>query len=177
MARQPAAADAPYLIKKYSSRRLYDVAAGRFVTLDELYSLIREGRRIKAVDAKGQDITRAVLMQILAEREEDGQPLLSIDVLHEMVRMYDDVMQSLFVRFIEEGVGDLLRQQRSWQSGMQQALQRGTTAAMGELFSQQKKLWDVSQNALLGALTGKAPAESPSAAKPAAAKKPRKPRS
>ncbi|GAC1624097.1 MAG: hypothetical protein NVS9B10_09680 [Nevskia sp.] len=159
-------AEQPYLIKKYSSRRLYDVAAGGFITLADLYALIRSGRRIKAVDAKGRDITRSVLLQILAEQEESGQPLLSVEVLHEMVRMYGSVMQSLFMRFLDAGVVDLLRQQQLLQGGVQAALKRGTTAAMAQLLENQTALWQSSQKLMVGLLSGSKPA---AAAEPAPA--------
>ena len=136
----------PYLIKKYSSRRLYDVEAGAFITLADLCALIRDSRRIKAVDAKGKDITRTVLLQILAEQEEGEQPLLSIEVLHEMVRMYGNVMRSSFMRFLEEGLSGLLGQQKALQGGVQEAMRRGTKAAMSQLLEQQTALWKNSQD-------------------------------
>lgn len=167
--------DAPYLIKKYSSRRLYDVAAGRFLTLDDLYALIRDGRRIKAIDAGGADITRSVLLQVLADREESGQPLLSTDVLHDMVRMYGDVTQSLFTRFMDEGLATLVRQQQALQGSLQDTLRRSTAAAMGQVLEQQGALLKSGQELVLGLLRGKpaAPAEPPPAA-PAPAGKPRR---
>ncbi len=140
----------PYLIKKYSSRRLYDVEAGAFITLADLCALIRDGRRIKAVDAKGKDITRTVLLQILAEQEEGEQPLLSIEVLHEMVRMYGNVMRSSFMRFLEEGLSGLLGQQKALQGGVQEAMRRGTKAAMSQLLEQQTALWKNSQDLVFG---------------------------
>ena len=167
------AGPAPYLIKKYSSRRLYDVAAGGFITLADLYALIRSGQRIKAVDAKGRDITRSVLLQILADQEESGQPLLSVDVLHEMVRMYGSVMQSLFMRFLDAGVIDLLRQQKALHGGIQAAMKRGTTAAMTQMIENQAALWKSSQNLVTGLLTGARPAAD--AAQASTPEPPRKP--
>lgn len=147
--------DTPYLIKKYTSRRLYDVAAGRFLTLDDLYALIRDGRRIKAVDAAGKDITRSVLLQVLADREESGQPLLSTDALHDMVRMYGEVTQSLFTRFMDEGLASLVRQQQALQGNLQETLRRSTAAAMGQVLEQQGALLKSGQDLVLGLLRGK----------------------
>lgn len=154
-------ASTPYLIKKYSSRRLYDVAAGRFLTLDDLYALIRDGRRIKAVDAKGADITRSVLLQVLAEREESGQPLLSTEALHDMVRMYGEVTQSLFTRFMDEGLASLVRQQQALHGRLQETVQRSTSAAMGQVLAQQGALLKSGQDLVLGLLRGKAAAAAP----------------
>lgn len=153
--------DEPVLIRKYSSRRLYDPAAGRFVTLDDLYELIRRGRHIKAVDAGGRDITRSILLQVLADREERGRPLLSTRVLHEMVRLYGDATHSLFERFLEEGIEALLRQQAVWRSGVEEAMTRGTSAAMARLFEQNLDLWRKSGEIVFGK-----PPEPPEAAPP-----------
>lgn len=145
-------AETPYLIKKYSSRRLYDVAAARFLTLDDLYELIRSGRRIRAIDASGADITRSVLLQVLAEREENGEPLLSTDTLHRLVQLYGSVMHSAFLRFIDEGLSDLLAQQALIQGGLRQSLKRGGQAA-AQVFAQQSAMFDASKQLVRGLLT------------------------
>lgn len=140
----------PYLIKKYSSRRLYDVAAGSFVTLDDVDKLIRKGRRIKAVDAKGKDITRGLLLQILTEREEGGEPLLSVDILHEMVRLYGHAMQGPFGRFLEDGMAVMRKQREAWQSALPDALKQGTSGLVGKLLDQQATWWNAAQQAWTG---------------------------
>jgi polyhydroxyalkanoate synthesis repressor PhaR len=161
----------PYLIKKYSSRRLYDVSAGRFVTLAELFALIRGGRRIKAIDSQGRDITRSLLLQVLAEQEEGRDPpLLSAEVLHEMVRMYGDVMQALFARFLDQGLAGLIRQQQQLRSGMQEALQRSTAAAVSQVYEQQTALWKSGRRLIGGLLRGAKDAEPEPPPEPAASR-------
>lgn len=147
----------PYLVKKYSSRRLYDVAAGRFVTLAELDRVIRRGRNIRAVDAKGHDITRGVLLQILTEREEDGEPLLSIDVLHEMVRLYGNVMQGPFGRYLEDGLALLRKQRKVLRDSLPRTLREAALSTVDHLVEQQTTLWQQSQEALLALLGGDPP--------------------
>lgn len=156
-------AEAPYQIKKYSSRRLYDVAAARFLTLDDLYALIRDGRRIQAIDAAGRDITRSVLLQVLAEREENGEPLLSTDTLHQLVQLYGSVMHSAFLRFMDEGLSDLLAQQVLLQGGLRKSLKRGGKAA-AQVFAQQSAMFDASKQLVRGLLKiGDRAAELPAA--------------
>ena len=76
------------LIKKYANRRLYDATASRHVTLDDLRKLIIDGAQIKVIDDKtGDDITRSVLLQIVAEQEHFGKPILSAHLLHSIVRL------------------------------------------------------------------------------------------
>ncbi|MBA4285680.1 MAG: hypothetical protein C0434_09145 [Xanthomonadaceae bacterium] len=170
--------EAPYLIKKYSSRRLYDVAAARFLTLDDLYLLIRDGRRIQAIDAEGRDITRTVLLQVLAEREENGEPLLSTDTLHRLVQLYGSVMHSAFLRFMDEGLADLLAQQALIQGGLRKSLKRGGQAA-AQVFAQQSAMFDASKQLVRGLLSfGDRSASPPALAEPVAATPPpaRRPR-
>lgn len=135
----------PYLIKKYSSRRLYDVAAGGFLTLADIDRLVRQGRRIQVLDAQGKDATRGVLLQILTEREEGGEPLLSVDLLHDMVRMYGHAMQGPFGRFLEDGMTVMRKQREAWQNALPETLQQGTTGIVTRLLEQQADWWKATQ--------------------------------
>ena len=76
------------LIRKYVNRRLYDTAQSRYVNLDDLRELITKGSNVKVVEqATGTDITTPVLLQIIAEGQRGGTPLLSADFLSGMIRM------------------------------------------------------------------------------------------
>lgn len=56
-------------IRKYANRRLYDTADSRYVNLEELAAMVREGETVQVVDAKtGDDLTRPVLVQVLLEQ-------------------------------------------------------------------------------------------------------------
>jgi polyhydroxyalkanoate synthesis repressor PhaR len=73
-------------IKKYPNRRLYDTSVGRYVNLEDVAALIRQGADVQVVDARsGEDLTRLVLTQIIVEGVK-GQPAgLSLDVLRNLV--------------------------------------------------------------------------------------------
>jgi polyhydroxyalkanoate synthesis repressor PhaR len=76
------------LIRKYVNRRLYDTAQSRYVNLDDLRELIIKGSQVKIVEqATGADITTPVLLQIIAEGQRGGAPLLSPDFLAGMIRL------------------------------------------------------------------------------------------
>lgn len=80
----------PITIKKYGNRRLYDTSRSRYINLEELASLVREGGDIEVRDAKtGEDLTREVLMQVLLEVLR-GQDLLPVSMLHRMIRATGD---------------------------------------------------------------------------------------
>lgn len=77
-------------IKKYSNRRLYDTSASKYVNLDELAGLVRDGEEVRVVDAKtGADLTRPVLVQIVMEVQ-GGLDLFPIGLLHRIIRYGGD---------------------------------------------------------------------------------------
>ena len=74
------------LIKKYENRRLYDTSNSRYVNLEDIAQLVKEGKEIQVVDAAtGEDITRVVLTQIIAENAKGPNSAFPIDVLRQMV--------------------------------------------------------------------------------------------
>lgn len=93
------------VIRKYANRRLYDPRESRHVTLDEVRQIIVGGERVRVEDAKtGQDLTRSVLLQILMEREEAGEPLLSAVLLEQLIRFYGGEMQGFLATYLERSV-------------------------------------------------------------------------
>ena len=93
--------DAPLLIKRYASRRLYNTETSDYVTLDDIARFIREGREVKIVDLKtGDELTRQYLLQIIAEHEGRGENVLPIDVLTDLVRSYTTQAQSVVPQFL-----------------------------------------------------------------------------
>ena len=76
------------LIKKYPNRRLYDIERGVYVTLKDLRQLAQGDRSIKIIDANTEvDITRAVLLQVLSEEEQDSA-FLTAEHLRRILRLY-----------------------------------------------------------------------------------------
>lgn len=92
----------PVIIKKYPNRRLYDTSASRYVTLSDLVEMVLEGREFVVHTARsGEDVTRVVLMQIIAERESHGPALLPTEFLTELIRLYGDTMQSFVATYLD----------------------------------------------------------------------------
>lgn len=76
------------LIRKYVNRRLYDTIQSRYVNLEDLRELITKGGEVKVVEqATGNDITTPVLLQIIAEGQRGGPPLLSPEFLAGLIRI------------------------------------------------------------------------------------------
>ncbi|MEM1363421.1 MAG: polyhydroxyalkanoate synthesis repressor PhaR [Pseudomonadota bacterium] len=105
--------DAPLLIKRYASRRLYNTETSDYVTLEDIARFIREGREVKIVDLKsGDDLTRQYLLQIIAEHESKGESVLPIGVLTDLVRSYTTQAQSFVPQFLQISF-DMLRDGQS----------------------------------------------------------------
>ena len=105
--------NAPLLIKRYASRRLYNTETSDYVTLDDIAKFIREGREVKIVDLKtGDELTRQYLLQIIAEHEGRGENVLPIDVLTDLVRSYTTQAQSVVPQFLAASF-EMLREGQS----------------------------------------------------------------
>jgi polyhydroxyalkanoate synthesis repressor PhaR len=144
------------LIRKYSNRRLYDSVGSRHVTLEDLRQLIVAGEKIKVVDDKsGEDLTRAVLLQIISEQEQFGSPVLGSELLELIIRFYGRPMQALLSGYLEQAFTTMLRQQETMQSEMAKALQT-PFAPLSELARKNMELWEQVQAASRDAFTGRA---------------------
>jgi polyhydroxyalkanoate synthesis repressor PhaR len=90
-------ADEPIQIKRYPNRRFYARNTSKYVSLPEIEDLIQQGNTIEVQDSQtGEDITRAVLAQIIMDRQPEKMALFPIDMLHYIVRSND--MMADFLR-------------------------------------------------------------------------------
>ena len=118
-----AKSDEPVTIKKYANRRLYNTGTSTYVTLEDLSVMVKAGEDFVVFDAKtGEDITRSVLAQIIFEQEnKEGQSLLPITFLRQLIRFYGDSMQMLVPRYLEVSIDSLTREQQKFRDQMAQA--------------------------------------------------------
>ncbi|WP_051201782.1 polyhydroxyalkanoate synthesis repressor PhaR [Ferrimonas senticii] len=105
------------LIKRYPNRRLYDTELKRYITLTEVRKFIQDYQSFQVVDSKSeQDLTRQVLLQVLAEMESEGQKSVLTDrFLQEMIRLYDSHLTGVAGQWLEQSMLNLLAQQQQWQ--------------------------------------------------------------
>ncbi|HMK88636.1 MAG TPA: polyhydroxyalkanoate synthesis repressor PhaR [Methylocystis sp.] len=117
----------PTIIKKYANRRLYDTGTSTYVTLEDLASMVKRGEDFVVSDAKtGEDITRPVLTQIIFEQEgKDGQALLPISFLRQLIRFYGDSMQMLVPSYLEFSLDKFTRDQQKFREQFSSALGSG----------------------------------------------------
>jgi polyhydroxyalkanoate synthesis repressor PhaR len=118
-----AKSEEPVIIKKYANRRLYNTGTSTYVTLEDLAAMVKQGEDFVVYDAKtGEDITRSVLTQIIFEQEnKEGQNLLPITFLRQLIRFYGDSMQMLVPRYLEVSIDSLAKEQEKFRTQMAQA--------------------------------------------------------
>jgi polyhydroxyalkanoate synthesis repressor PhaR len=118
----------PVTIKKYANRRLYNTGTSTYVTLEDLATMVKDGEDFVVFDAKsGEDITRSVLAQIIFEQEnKEGQNLLPINFLRQLIRFYGDSMQMLVPRYLEVSLESLTKEQEKFRQQMAQAFGVGS---------------------------------------------------
>ncbi|MBN8958401.1 MAG: polyhydroxyalkanoate synthesis repressor PhaR [Rhizobiales bacterium] len=129
-----AKSEEPVTIKKYANRRLYNTGTSTYVTLEDLAAMVKMGEDFLVYDAKtGEDITRSVLAQIIFEQEgKQGQNLLPVTFLRQLIRFYGDSMQMLVPRFLEVSIDSLTREQGKLRQQMGQAFGMGGFGALEE---------------------------------------------
>jgi polyhydroxyalkanoate synthesis repressor PhaR len=146
------------IIKKYANRRLYDSTGSRHVTLDDIRKMIVSGEKVKVIDDKsGEDLTRAVLLQVIAEQEQFGTPVLSTQLLEGIIRFYGNPVQEMLTRYMEQSFGAIAQQQQAMRAEMAKVMQN-PMAPMAEFARQNLEQWTKMQASVLSAFSASKPA-------------------
>ena len=127
------------LIKKYPNRRLYDTKTSSYITLADVKQMVLKQEAFHVVDAKsGDDLTRAILLQIILEEESGGMPLFSSDLLSQLIRSYGNAMQGMMGSYLERNI-------RAFQD-IQKALQEQSQRMYGDNSRASQELWSQFMN-------------------------------
>ncbi|MEM7501631.1 MAG: polyhydroxyalkanoate synthesis repressor PhaR [Pseudomonadota bacterium] len=104
----------PRTIKKYPNRRLYDTEESRYITLSDVRDLVLNKIDFVVIDKKtGDDITRSILLQVIAEQEQHGDALMSEDFLSQVIRSYGKVVPGFLAKYLEQSMKLFVNQQQS----------------------------------------------------------------
>lgn len=130
------------IIKKYPNRRLYDTEISSYITIEDVRQLIIDGEEFEVRDAKsGEDLTRSVLLQIIAGQESDGEPMLSTQLLSQIIRFYGDSLQGFMGNYLERSMQVFLEQQQQFRQQMGNLLGQTPWAMMNQLTERNLELW------------------------------------
>ena len=103
----------PRVIKKYPNRRLYDTVESRYITLADVRRLVVERIEFVVVDKKNNaDITRSILLQVIAEQEHLAEPILSQDFMVNVIRAYGTNVQGQVSSHLEQNLKQIMSQQQ-----------------------------------------------------------------
>jgi polyhydroxyalkanoate synthesis repressor PhaR len=140
------------VIKKYANRRLYDASQSRHITLEDIRSMIIAGQRVKVVEDKtNEDITRLILLQVIADQEQFGRPILSTPLLESLIRFYGNSLQGFLSTYLEKSVETFMRQQEIVQTQMSRMMSNAPLTTMSELARQNLEMWTKMQESMLAA--------------------------
>ena len=146
--------EAPRTIKKYANRRLYDTAISQYVTLEDIRSLVIESEPFQVQDAKtGEDLTRSILLQIICEREDKGDPILSTEFLERVIRFYGDAMQGFMGSYLEKSIDSFLQQQETIRTQMNSLMEQTPLSVMAQMTERNMDMWKSMQENFMTAYT------------------------
>lgn len=142
------------VIKKYPNRRLYDTEISSYITLDDVRRLVLDQTDFRVVDARSKkNITRSILLQIIMEQEEDGEPIFTEEVLAQMIRFYGDSLQSAMSNFFEKSFRMFVEQQDALGTQMKTMIVSDPLNYMRNLTEKNMAMWrDIQEGFLRAAM-------------------------
>jgi polyhydroxyalkanoate synthesis repressor PhaR len=132
----------PRTIKKYPNRRLYDTVESRYITLADVRRLVIDRIDFVVMDKKTQeDITRSILLQVIAEQEHGSEHLMSRDFLSQVIRSYGGVMQGMIGSYLEQSLKLFANQQRDARDRIKSVGDADSAEAVTNLVQKNYQRW------------------------------------
>ena len=142
------------IIKKYPNRRLYDTEISSYVTLEDVRQLIVDGEAFEVRDARsGKDLTRAVLLQILAENEDIGQPIFTTQLLTTVIRFYGDSLQGIIGNYLERSIQTFSEQQQQLRGTIGNLVGQNPWTLLNQLTERNVEIWKGLQQGIKSGLS------------------------
>ncbi len=129
-------------IKKYPNRRLYDTVESRYITLADIRRLVIDRIDFVVIDKKSQeDITRSILLQVIADQEHGLEPLLGRDFLSQIIRSYGGAMQGMIGSYLEQSLKLFVSQQRDTRLTFKGVAEGDSAEAVSSLAQKNFQRW------------------------------------
>ena len=142
------------VIKKYPNRRLYDTEISSYITIEDVRQLVMDGEAFEVRDARtAEDLTRCVLLQIIADQEQGDEPILSTQLLAQIIRFQGDALQGLMGSYLERAVQLFLDRQQDMRQppGATGAPGQTPWAMLNQLTERNMEMWkDFQENLVAG---------------------------
>jgi polyhydroxyalkanoate synthesis repressor PhaR len=116
----------PRTVKRYQNRKLYDTSSSRYVTLDDIATLIREGEDVQVIDNQSHDdLTSVTLTQIIFEQEKKKKSLLPLNTLRGIIQSGGEKIVDFVQNSIESGVSSISHAREEAESYIQKIIKKG----------------------------------------------------
>jgi len=130
------------VIKKYPNRRLYDTAISSYITLADVKRLVLDGVDFEVIDAKTKaDLTRSILLQIISEEEEGGEPIFSSELLAQIIRSYGGSMQNMLTSYLEKSMEIWGEQQRAFRERTRHFMDANPMQVLTQIAERNLAMW------------------------------------
>lgn len=114
------------IIKRYQNRKLYDTSSSRYVTLDDIAGLIREGEDVQIVDNRNhEDLTSVTLTQIIFEQEKKKKSLLPLHTLRNIIQSGGEKIVDFVQSSIESGVSSISHAREEAEKYIEKIIKKG----------------------------------------------------
>ena len=117
------------IIKRYGNRRLYNTETQTYVNYQDLIKLVQEGQDIKVIDSTTkEDVTKAVLIQLILEEEKDKKSILPTPFLFQLLRSREESMQDFFTNHLSASFDAYLKTKEEFDKRFRSMLEMATQA-------------------------------------------------
>ncbi len=142
------------IIKKYPNRRLYDTEESRYITLAEIRRLVLDRIDFVVIDKKSQkDITRSILLQVITDQEQKGEPVMSRDFLSQVIRSYGNMMPDFVSSYLEQSLKLFVNQQQQVRDRVKDVVGVDPVGMVSEMAQKNYARWKSVQEDIFKTLT------------------------
>ena len=143
------------IIKKYPNRRLYDTEESRYITLADVKDLVISKIDFLVIDKKsGDDITRSILLQVISEQEQHGEPIMSEDFLSQVIRSYGSAMPSFIANYLEQSLKLFMTQQQNLRGQVKRVVGIDPVLAVADVAQKNFTRWKSLQDEVMRRFAG-----------------------
>lgn len=144
----------PRIIKKYPNRRLYDTEESRYITLADIRKLVMDKVDFSVIDKQSQDdITRSILLQVISEQEQKGEPVMSRDFLSQVIRSYNGMMPDFVSSYLEQSFKLFTDQQQKVRDQVKDVVGMDPVSAVTSMAQKNYARWKSVQDEIFKTLT------------------------
>ena len=143
------------VIKKYPNRRLYDTEESRYITLADVKNLVISKIEFLVIDKKsGDDITRSILLQVISEQEQHGEPIMSQDFLSQLIRSYGNAVPGFIANYLEQSLKLFMTQQQNLRGQVKRVVGIDPIVAVADVTQKNFNRWKSLQDEVMRRFAG-----------------------